>query len=337
MPLFARIAAVSYVLPEHELTNEMLSNQYPEWSVEKIGSKTGISTRHVVGDDETASDLAEAAARKLFAEHSIDPQSIDYLIVCTQSPDFLLPSTACIVQEKIGLSTDVGAVDVNLGCSGYIYALGLAKGILETRQASKVLLITTDTYSRYVNEADKSVRTIFGDAATATLLLADADKESIFGINYGTDGSGAQHLVLPNGGLGDVNRINEEAAAEARGLETNGFDLYMNGPEVFNFTLRVVPDTLQKTLSKAGLSIDEVDAFVFHQANKFMLNTLRKKMRLPVEKFVVKMDHCGNTVSSSIPIALREAIDASEVKEGETALLAGFGVGLSWGSLLIRL
>lgn len=333
---FARIEAISYYLPETVLSNAELSAQFPEWSVEKIAKKTGINNRHIVSENQTSSDLAVAAGKKLISEYEVDPQSVDFLIVCTQSPDFLLPTTACLVQEGLKLGNHTGALDVNLGCSGYIYSLGLAKGLIESGQVSSVLLISTDTYSRFVNNDDKSVRTIFGDGAAATLVTASGEQESILGINYGTDGSGARHLMTPGGGMANAERLNIEATAEARGLKSNGFDLYMNGAEVFNFTLRVVPDTIQKSLEKASASMADVDAFVFHQANKFMLDTIRKKVGIPPEKFVVQMADCGNTVSSSIPIALKLALDGNEVEEGDLTLLAGFGVGLSWGSVLVR-
>lgn len=331
----ARIQAISYYLPGAELSNEKLSAEFPEWSVEKIGTKTGISTRHIAGADEFTSDLAARAAETLFQEHSIDPQIVDYIILCTQSPDFYLPTTACIVQSKLGLRTDVGALDVNLGCSGYIYSLSLAKALVESGQATNVLLITADTFSKFLNRADKSVRTIFGDGAAASLISADGESTSLHGFVYGTDGSGGKHLLVPNGGLASGTDLSPNSDVGSRGLSSNGYDLYMDGPEVFNFTLRVVPECIERSLTRAGLEAADIDAFVFHQANRFMLNTLRKKLGIEPERFVIQMEECGNTVSSSIPIALAEGIKSGDIKKGMKLMLVGFGVGLSWGAVVV--
>lgn len=334
-----RVVAVDYHLPERVLANEELSAEFPEWSVEKIAAKTGVHRRRVAAEDEFTSDLAIAAGHRLLEEHGIEAHSIDYLIVCTQSPDYFLPTTACIVHEGLGLRTDAGAVDLNLGCSGYIYALGQAKGLIESGQALRVLVITSDTYTKFVNPADKSVRTIFGDGAAAT-LVAEQDEGAVGrGIGapvYGTDGSGARHLVVPNGGLRPGTDLEPKSAASERGIRSNGYDLFMDGPEIFNFTLRVVPDSVARILDREGLQLDDVDLFVFHQANAFMLEHLRKKLKVPRERFFVSLAETGNTVSSTIPIALTEAQREGVLRRGMRVMLLGFGVGLSWGGLVLE-
>jgi 3-oxoacyl-[acyl-carrier-protein] synthase-3 len=294
----AYIEAVDYFLPEKTVTNEDLNEAFPEWSVEKIASKTGIRTRHVVSSNEYASDLAVNAGRELFRNRNIDPLSVDFLIVCTQSPDFYLPVTAGTVHEQLGLPIGAGATDINLGCSGYVYALGLAKGMVEAGLARNALIITVDTYSRYVNDSDKSVRTIFGDGASATLIVATAEPERLYGFSYGTDGRGAGSLIVPNGGLRSGLDLAPKAAAGVRGLESNGYDLYMDGPAIFNFTLDVVPETVESILGKSNLRLDEIDLFVFHQANSFMLEHLRKKLGIEPERFFVSLANSGNTVYS---------------------------------------
>ncbi|WP_404431831.1 ketoacyl-ACP synthase III [Microbacterium lacus] len=330
----ARIAAVDYYLPESVLSNEDLAAQFPEWSVEKIASKTGIHRRHISGPDEFSSDLATAAGRRLFEGRDIDPASIEYLIVCTQSPDYYLPSTACIVQERLGLPTSTGATDITLGCSGYIYALGLAKGLIESGQVSNVLVITADTYTKFINPLDKSVRTIFGDGAAATLVADDGNAESISGITYGTNGAGAKSLIVPHGGLRAGEGLQPKSDVTARALESTGYDLYMDGPDIFNFTLDVVPSSVDAILAKAGLTGEDIDLYVFHQANAFMLEHLRKKLGVPAEKFFVALADFGNTVSSTIPIALTEAERQGVLKPGMRVMLLGFGVGLSWGGFV---
>lgn len=330
----ARISAIDYHLPEAVLDNEALSAEFPEWSVAKISAKTGIDRRHIAGPDEFSSDLATAAGRRLLERFDIDPASIDYLIVCTQSPDYYLPSTACIVQDSLGLPTTAGATDITLGCSGYIYALGLAKGLIESGQVSNVLVITADTYSKFINPADKSVRTIFGDGAAATLVTDDGAPDAMTAITYGTDGAGAKSLIVPSGGLRDGVSLQPKAAPGERALDASGHDLYMDGPDIFNFTLAVVPDSVAQILSKAKLEQDDIDLFVFHQANAFMLEHLRKKLGVPAEKFFVALSESGNTVSSTIPIALADAVASGALKPGMKVMLLGFGVGLSWGGLI---
>lgn len=330
----ARIQAVEYFLPKKVLSNDDLAAEFPEWSVGKISSKTGIERRHIAGPDEFSSHLAIAAARALFERDGIDPATIEYLIVCTQSPDFYMPTTACLVQEGLGLRMNVGATDITLGCSGYIYALGLAKGLIESGQVSNVLVVTADTYSKFINPRDKSVRTIFGDGAAATLVVGDGGGEGMYGITYGTNGAGGKNLIVPNGGLRAGISIAPKADLTTRNLSPTGYDLFMDGPEIFNFTLDIVPSSVDEILRKSKLGLDDIDLFVFHQANAFMLEHLRKKLGVPTEKFFVAMAESGNTVSSTIPIALTEAVRQGKLTTGMRVMLLGFGVGLSWGGLV---
>lgn len=336
---YARLVATSSFLPEHVEDNASLAESFPEWSAEKIGSKTGIHQRHIARPDEYVSDLAVAAARRLAAEHGVDLSTIDHLIVCTQAADFYMPVTAAIVHAQLGLRPDCGANDINLGCSGFIYGLGLAKGLIETGQADNVLLITAETYSKFLNSADKSVRTIFGDGAAATLVTASGTPDSLTAFVYGTDGSGGKDLIVPRGGLRSGNDLagGEESDPVARGLEPSRWDLYMNGPAIFNFTLRVVPACVAEIADKAGLGLDQIDLFVFHQANKFMLTHLAKKVGVPMDKMHMCMENSGNTVSATIPIALGDAVSRGVARPGMKVMMVGFGVGLSWGGLLATL
>ncbi len=333
-PTFAAIRDIAYHLPEYRLSNAVLAEEFPEWSVEKIASKTGIDQRRIAAEGEYASDLALKASQLLLERHPSN--AVDYLILCTQSPDYYLPTTACILQEKLGLNTTIGAFDFNLGCSGYVYGLGLAKALIENGQASSVLLVTAETYSKFINKGDKSVRTLFGDAASATLVEGvDASDALMQGFSYGTDGKGARNLIVPRGGM-RPEQSGMGLSAEARGLESNGFDLYMNGPEIFNFTLRVVPECLERVLSKTAKTLEDIDLFVFHQANRYMMDHLRKKLGLPAEKFYIYLEDCGNTVSSTIPIALFQAQLEGILKPGMTVITLGFGVGYSWAGALIE-
>jgi 3-oxoacyl-[acyl-carrier-protein] synthase-3 len=324
--VFAAIRAAEYHLPERALTNEELSAEFSDWSGEKIANKVGIRQRHLAGPKECSSDLAVAAARKLFARGICRPEEIDFLLFCTQSPDHFLPTTACLLQDRLGLPTTAGALDFNLGCSGYVYGLGLAKGLVESGQASNVLLLTAETYSKFLHPSDRGTRALFGDAAAATLVEArpypaPGGLPWIGPFVYGTDGKGKDNLIVRSGGMRQPSPAGRDGC------------LSMNGPEIFSFTLDAVPRAVNELLAVAGKSADDIDLFVFHQANRFMLHHLRDKLGLPPEKFVVAMSHCGNTVSSTIPIALKDVADRLA---GRLVMLVGFGVGYSWGATLVH-
>ncbi len=331
----AYIKAISYYLPEKVLDNEQINKQFPEWSADKISTKTGIYQRHIAADNEFVSDMAIKASEQLFEEHNINKHTIDFVLLCTQSPDYFLPTTACIVQDKLGLPTTVGALDFNLGCSGYVYGLGIAKGLIAAGIAKNILLITSETYSKFIHEKDKSNRTIFGDAASATLINADDGYAEILDFDLGTDGKGAGNLIVKNGGIKyPAQKYTSEDVTDEFGNVTNDDNLYMNGTEIFNFTSGAVPSLINQVLSKNGLNASDINLYIFHQANKYMLNHLRKKLKIEEDQFYYFLENCGNTVSSTIPIALYEA-----QKEGKTngnVLLAGFGVGYSWGGCILR-
>jgi 3-oxoacyl-[acyl-carrier-protein] synthase III len=317
-----KIKAISYYLPESILDNKEINSDFPEWSVDKISSKTGIYKRHIAAKDEFTSDMAVKAALKLFDEHSILPSEIDFILLCTQSPDHFLPTTACLIQDRLNIPTTAGALDFNLGCSGYIYGLALSKGLISSKVAKNVLLITSETYSKFIHLSDKSNRTIFGDGATATLISEDGFAD-ILDFELGTDGSGGENLIVKNGAC---------KYPISNGIDDN---LYMNGPEIFNFTSKAVPSLVESTLNKNNLSLEDINMFVFHQANKYMLNFLRKKIGIPEDRFYINLEEYGNTVSSTIPIALKEAMN--EDKLNGNVMLTGFGVGYSWGSCIIKI
>jgi 3-oxoacyl-[acyl-carrier-protein] synthase-3 len=336
----AAIKEIAYYLPDKICDNDSLVKHLNlEWSAEEIFKKTGIDTRHIAKDDECASDLGVQAACKLFASGACQPNDIDFLLFCTQSPDYFLPATACIMHEKLGLRKSCGAFDYNQGCSGFVYGLALAKGLIETGIANNILLITAETYSKYINDQDRSTRTIFGDGAAATLITAvKRDSEYIGSMVFGTDGTGAENLIVPAGGMRlPISSTNMVEDIDKDGNVRSKANLYMNGPEIFNFTLQVVPKTVREILQKANISIDKIDFFIFHQANKFMLDHLQKKLKITEDKFWSDMSECGNTVSSSIPIAMKMALDNSKIKSDDYIMLVGFGVGYSWAACIIRM
>jgi|WP_315252790.1 3-oxoacyl-[acyl-carrier-protein] synthase-3 len=328
----ANIKAISYYLPASVLSNDLINQEFPEWDIEKISSKTGINDRHISAKDEFSSDMAVKAAEKLFEEHNIDRSEVDFLLFCTQSPDYFLPTTACIIQERLGLEITTGALDFNLGCSGFVYGLSLAKGLISGQMAKNILLITSETYSKFIHPRDKSNKTIFGDAAAATLISVEEGFCSIGNFVFGTDGKGAENLIVKQGGMRfPVSNKNQDVIDEF-GNVRNDRNLFMNGTEIFNFTGEFVPKLIQSILEKSNLAKEDIDLFVFHQANKYMLNHLRKKIKISEEKFFIAMENCGNTVSSTIPIALYEAQKQGRVDSCKNILLAGFGVGYSWAA-----
>jgi 3-oxoacyl-[acyl-carrier-protein] synthase III len=329
-----KISSIEYYLPEKIVTNNQLAREFVDWSAKKIERKIGIRERHIVKENETALDLALVVGEKIL--ENTDKESIDFLLLCTQSPEYYLPSGACIIQDRLGLRQNIGAFDYNLGCSGYIYGLSMAKSFIKSNIAENVLLITTETYSKYIHPKDKSNRTIFGDAATAT-IITKSNNEQIGEFSLGTDGSGYNNLIVPNGGLRTRYNQHAEEQIDTSGNIRTANNLYMNGPEIFNFTIQAVPKVINDTLEKNNIRLDDVDYVIFHQANKYINEYLRKKINIPEKKFCDNLLLKGNTVSNTIPIAIKDAIDGNIIKEGDKVLLVGFGVGYSWGATILNI
>lgn len=324
----AYLKAVSYYLPETLVSNEKLVEEFPEWTVEKVAGKVGINNRFIAAEDEFVSDMAVKVANKLFAEHDFDRSKIDFILLCTQSPDYFLPTTACIVQNALNIPKTCGAIDINQGCSGYIYGLALAKGLIASGTALHILLITADLYSKHIHASDKGNRTIFGDAASASIISKEGFAK-IGNFDLGSDGAGAENLIVKNGAMKKPKSNSEDFNQDDH--------LYMNGSEIFNFTLEAVPGLLENTLAKNEIKLEEIDWFLFHQANRFMLNHLRKKLGIEEQKFLIFMENCGNTVSSTIPILLSESLKNNTIGANQKLLLAGFGVGYSWGGTVLTM
>jgi len=308
--LKAHIAGIEYYLPEKILGNAELAGLFPEWPAEQIEAKTGIQYRHIAAEDETSSDMAVKAARKLFAHGKCAPDEIDFVILCTESPDYFLPPSSCIIQERLGIPTSAGAFDYNLACSGYVYGLAVARGLVETGAARNVLLLTAETYSKFIHPMDKSTRTLFGDAAAATIIRgvesASPSTPFIGPFVFGTDGSGAGNLMVKTGGMRyprpeATGQFVQNPAPDTR------HSVFMDGPAIFSFTLRAVPAAVKTLLAKSEVELKDIDLFVFHQANKFMLDALRRQLKIEPARFFLGLADRGNTVSNTIPIALADA------------------------------
>lgn len=338
-PTRACIAAIATHVPEAVLSNTQLAAEFPDWSAEKILDKTGILERRVAAKNETALDLGAAAAERLFDQHPDVREEVDFLILCTQAPDHILPTSACILQHRLGLANHVGALDINLGCSGYVYGLALAAGLISAGAARAVLLVTADTYSKYINPRDRSVRTLFGDGAAATLIRADPEGGSALGpFIFGTDGSGADRLIVPAGGF----RRPRDAFSAAEDTDRSGNvrsadQLFMDGGAVMSFTLREVPRMFASLIKAANIASADLAAVILHQANKFMLDSLQKKLQIDDGRMPRRYELVGNTVSSTIPFVLEQETTAGRLGPGSRIALLGFGVGLSWAGAVVTL
>jgi 3-oxoacyl-[acyl-carrier-protein] synthase-3 len=327
---YAAVGPIAVHLPERVETNAQLQAEFPSWDMDLIYQKTGIAARHIAAPDECASDLAVAAAQRLFHDYDVDPRSIDFLLLCTQTPDYPLPTTACLLQERLGLRTNIGALDFNLGCSGFVYGLALADGLIRSGSVRRVLLLTAETYSKYIHPADRSLRTIFGDGAAATLVEA-APEPTLWAFQFGTDGSGADTLLVTKGGARPPH-----CALRPRHRQRWESDLYMDGPSLINFTVAAVPQLVADILQAAGLTDRDIDLYLFHQATLKMLVQLRERLGLAPPRMPIALEDCGNTVSSTIPILIDTLRRDGRLKRGMQNMLVGFGVGWSWAGCIWR-
>lgn len=321
----ASIGPIELHFPQRIESNDDLQQLYPKWNLDLIYEKTGIFQRHIAEEHELASDLGVAAAEKLFAKHNIDPKSIDFLFFCTQTPDYPLPTTACLMQQRLGLSTSCGALDFNLGCSGYVYGLAMVDGLIKSGAAKRILFITAETYSKYIDPEDRSLRTIFGDGAAATLIEA-ADEPTLQHFKFGTNGAGADMLLLTKSGT--------RKPMKPRNRHRWNSDLYMDGPSLISFTVDAVPQLVDQVMQDSNLSTDDIDFYLMHQATRKMLEELTQRLQLPSCKVPIRLQDIGNTVSSTIPILIHQLRTSGELQPGHQNMLIGFGVGLSWAGCL---
>ena len=327
----AFIKALSYYLPPDIITNDQLDDEINGGNL--MTKAIGVETRRKAAKNVTASDLAVKAAELLFRDNNINPKLIDFVLYCTQSPDYFMPSTSCVIQNRLGIPTTAGAFGYDLGCSGYIYGLAIASSFVDSGLVKNVLLLTSDTISKYLHPKDKN-RYLFGDAASATLISSNG-MAKIGKFILGTDGSGYEHIIIRNGG----NRYKELSGKCI--IDENGnyhfedfFD--MNGEAIFNFTVDLIPTLIQNCTKKNHISKEQVDYFIFHQANKYMLNTLRKINNLPKDRFFIDLSDTGNTTSSTVPIGLVKSLKSGNIKSGMNVMVAGFGVGLSWAATILK-
>jgi 3-oxoacyl-[acyl-carrier-protein] synthase-3 len=329
----AFIKDITVHLPEKIVTNEDLQKEFPDADMSGFEDTVGVVSRHIAAPDETALDLGEAAARKLLEQN--ENPDIDFILFCTQTPDYHAPGNAGILQHRLGISKQCGALDFNLGCSGYVYGLSLAKSLIETGMAKNVLFVASDAFSGNIHPRDRVNRALFGDGATATLIGPGADGIGEF--VFGTDGSGYEHLIIQNGCARNPYDPDAEEFEYGTGNITDNNHFYMNGLEIFSFTARIVPGLVRNTLEKNGLTHDDIDHYVFHQANEYMLKFLRKKLKVDEDRFYINLKNVGNTSASTIPIGLDELLNNGTLKKGQKVMIAGYGIGLSWAGTIITI
>ncbi|MBV6483711.1 MAG: 3-oxoacyl-[acyl-carrier-protein] synthase 3 [Flavobacteriales bacterium] len=345
------INAISYYLPEKSFSNKEIIEEYQNYcdpskflpiTEEDIFKQCGINTRYAAEIEETAKDVGNKSALKLFEEWNIDKNTIEYLIFVSDALDYKGPTTACVMQYDLGLPETCATIDVLHGCTGYIYGLSLAKALISSGQVNNVLIVTADTPTKVVHPADIDLRAIFSDAGATTLVSnKKLDKSLNFEISnfiFGTDGKGEKNLF--------VERSATKNAADIAWLQLHEHlpgglrrgRMIMNSPQIFLFALRKVPLLIEQVLKKNNLTFEEIDYFVLHQANGQMLEFIRKKLKIPQEKFIINIEHVGNTVSATIPIALKEMIDDTKYfSKGNKILVGGFGIGYSWGATILTI
>jgi 3-oxoacyl-[acyl-carrier-protein] synthase III len=333
----AYIKAMAYRLPEERLTNEDLYSRFGEKAVRSIAKMSGITERRIASPGQTAADLATLAAQQLLAEQDCDPHSIDLLVFTSQTPDYQIPATACVLHERLGLRLNCACFDVNQGCSAFPYSLSIANGLLETGAADRALVLNADAITQVLYPRDRALVTLHGDAAVATLLDRSPGGGRLHGFHFGTDGTGWKHIVMPVSGArakrtADTSR---EIVTET-GSVTTAEHLQMNGPAVFHFTMSTVAEAIQFALAKWNWTVEDCQLVLLHQANKTMLDMIYRDLNVPPEKRFYFMEQVGNAAGASSPMLLAEALRQGKVKPGDKLVLSGFGNGLSWSVVAIQ-
>lgn len=316
---------IEYYLPETSIDCFELDKQHPEWNVKNSLSKTGVRFLHHADKNESTTDMAEKAAVKVL-EKLTEEETPDTLIVCTQTPDNLIPHCSAMLQDRLNLPNSTKCFDINLGCSGFGFGLSTAYSYVMSGLSERVLLVTVDNYSKIISPENKKCFLLFSDGACASLIEKPQTPPHF---QFGTDGSRSKAIFCDNSGVS----VSTGDASDSPSPKPF-FD--MDGYGVFLFTLGTIPDQILKLIEKSGLSIDEIDLFVLHQASHYVLDSIKSKLDIPDEKFVIDLEEVGNTTSSSIPIALKRAQDSGRLTHGDKVLIFGFGIGLSWSGVIFE-
>lgn len=325
MPKYAHIIGWGKYAPPNILTNHDLAKTV-DTSDEWIRERTGIAERRIASSKESTAMMAVHAAREAIESADIDPNEIDLVIVATATPEYPFPATACLVQDAIGAAR-AGAFDLEAGCSGFVYALSMAAGMIRSEMHHTVLVIGAETLSRVVDWHDRATCVLFGDGAGAVVLRASEQPGGVMATVLGSDGSGGELLILPAGGA-------KHPAGPDTVLSKSHF-VKMNGREVYRFATRVMASAAKQAVERAGWTLAQIDLLIPHQANLRIIDSAAKALNLSADKVFVNLERYGNTSAASIPIAMCEAIDAGKLKPGDHVVMVGFGAGLTWASCAI--
>lgn len=332
-----KIKDIEYYLPEHFVTNEDIQKENPNWNVKLVEKSMGVKRRHIADFDETALDMSFKACMRLFSKHEDIKRKIDGIIFCTQSGDYIIPPNSCVLHKMLNLSEDVFAFDFNLACSGYIYGLALASGLIFSGNCKNILFVTADTYSKYINKQDRSVRMLFGDGAAVSWITGSDTTQGIVDILCSTYGKDYDKFIIPAGGC----RMPKSKETLIPKIDNSGNvrtleNIHMEGIGILSFVNSKVPRQIKQILERNKLTVKDIDLFIFHQASKAALDSLRRLVKIEPDKTYGNLSDIGNTVSASIPIALKDALDKGKIGRGNRILISGFGAGLSWGSAIIE-
>jgi 3-oxoacyl-[acyl-carrier-protein] synthase-3 len=323
---YAKITGWGKYVPERVLTNHDLA-QMVDTSDEWIVTRTGIRERHIRGENDTTSSMSVAAAQKALEVAGITARDLDLIIVATSSPDYLLPSVASQVQDKLGAKC--GAFSLVAGCSGWVYALATASQFILSGANNRILVIGVEIISFAMDFTDRNTCVLFGDAAAATVIEASDEPGGLLAYELGSDGAGAMALYVPDGG--STSPITQATIDNRRQY------LRMDGQEVFKFAVRTLASSLKHTIYQAGLTPDDIDLFIPHQANARIIEAAARQMRVPLDKFYMNLDRYGNTSAASVPLAMVEAIDEGRLKDGDLVAMCAFGAGLTWASAVMQM
>lgn len=332
-----KISFIEYYLPERIVTNDDLQKENPDWQMDRVVEKSGVYQRFIAEESQTALDLAMRACDKLFENNNINKTDIDGIIFCTQTPDYIMPSNAFLIHKYLNLKTNVFAFDYNLACSGYIYGLVIANGFITSKIAKHILLINADTYSKFINKRDRSSRVLFSDAAAATVISAPDSGKHILEIELASSGREYENFYVPAGGCRlPKNPLTSIVQQGEDGNFRSQNEIHMNGINIWKFISKNIPKQIRNILSKNGMTVDDIDQFFFHQASKMTIDSIISSLKISRNQVFMNIGQTGNTVSASIPIAMKDAINSGKLNRGDRILLSGFGVGLSWGSILMK-
>lgn len=331
------IKGIAYHLPAREVTNAELAAEHPAWDIPRVEARAGVRARRIAAPGETALDLAVEACRKLFASDPAIRDEIQGIAFCTQSEDQIMPPNGHLLHKALELREDLFVFDFNLACSGFVYGLALARGLIASGTLDNILLVNADTYSRYIYPGDRATRTLFGDGAAATFLSAAAE-DGIVDLVWGSSGKGGEKFTIPAGGL-------RQPASEATKVPTddgNGNlrtleNIHMDGLGVLTFFNTRIPRQVAAILEANHMRVEDIDLFVFHQASRVVLESLTRQLKIDPSRVFSNLHRVGNLVSASIPVALKDAMDEGRAKRGDRILVSGFGVGLSWATAIITL